>query len=843
MAFYNYQTSHLMYLIDAENSTGLKKLLDVYPPHSLKPGMWYKLMQKAVSIGNFDVIQVLIWDFHINNLNKHPCETPLHKAVLNNDSIFISALLSKGGDASSKNELGDTPLHLAIEKKNFDIVRILLNGGADLNAKNNFNVTPLSLAVHVGNFEIFEYLLNRGPDINTSCTIADLKEYTPLHLAVVNDSNHGKRMIEHLLKRSAEINALEKSGFTALHLAILKERRPIIDLLLDHTNIKIENNYKISPLCIAAALGDFKTVSSLINQGALINTSCDYDNEPKSCTVLHLAARNGNKATLEILLKEGADVQARNEDGETPLHIAVTKGNIEAVELLVQHGADVHSVSPKWETGFTLLHQAIVNNKKEIVNILISGGADINSDSWMLPIHYAALNDCGEIIKILLDNGVYVDTLDRNGKTPLNIAIHAKKLKSIEWILKYCPNLKCQTVELGFVKIVEKLLKLGVCPNTVLNNDLMYSMLHIACLHRQNEVVKLLINNGADINCRDHQGKTPLFYAVHNSDRRIIKILIRNHADINVKAGDGRTPLSLSVEDVDSDIITLLLDNGADIHCNINYALNVEDDDDTDDDNYFEDYDAVVDYYYEHQHQNEDRRLVAEILQKQIILLKTANFPVDREYLSLVDDVWGFTEECKKEIETMKKNKVHDDINHVFLSEYKSESDPDKKLSLACKIVNTSKAPQDVVRKFFPRELDILMKLDHPHVVQIHSIIQRRLKYYIFMQFAESGDLLEYITKNGPVGENQARIWLRQLTLGNLIEPDISKRWRIEKIVYCSWIAMEPQLILLKPREQEALNKAIDHRKSNAEKNSKKQTVRYTTSENFLIELIFEEGS
>ncbi|KAH0561063.1 hypothetical protein KQX54_012044 [Cotesia glomerata] len=64
--------------------------------------------------------------------------------------------------------------------------------------------------------------------------------------------------------------------------------------------------------------------------------SYDYDSELKSCTVLHLAARNGNKAMLEILLKEGANVQARD---ETPLHVAITKENTEAVGLLIQHGA------------------------------------------------------------------------------------------------------------------------------------------------------------------------------------------------------------------------------------------------------------------------------------------------------------------------------------------------------------------------------------------------------------------------------------------------------------------------------------------------------------------------
>ncbi|XP_014298095.2 testis-specific serine/threonine-protein kinase 1 [Microplitis demolitor] len=296
----------------------------------------------------------------------------------------------------------------------------------------------------------------------------------------------------------------------------------------------------------------------------------------------------------------------------------------------------------------------------------------------------------------------------------------------------------------------------------------------------------------------------------------------------------------------------------------------------------------------------------------------------------------------------------------VFLAEYKPDSEPDSKVNLACKIVDTSKAPKEVVQKFFPRELSILMKLNHPHVVQVHSIFQRNSKYFIFMRFAESGDLLEYITKNGSVGEIQARIWLRQLTLGLqylhemeiahrdmkcenvlltinfnvkladfgfaryvtdirgkqvlsdtycgsllyaapeilrgspynpkiadiwslgvilyiiinkampfddtnltrlytlqtnrrwkfqqkvidqlsdqvkkliacLLEPDTAKRWKVNQIVQCSWIAMNPELVVLKPIEQEALNSAIDNRKKNAEEMKRKKTILYASGQN-----------
>lgn len=89
-----------------------------------------------------------------------------------------------------------------------------------------------------------------------------------------------------------------------------------------------------------------------------------------------------------------------------------------------------------------------------------------------------------------------------------------------------------------------------------------------------------------------------------------------------------------------------------------------------------------------------------------------------------------------------------------------------KRQRLACKIFDKKRAPQDFLEKFFPRELEILTKLENPHVIQVHSILQRGPRVFIFMRYAENGDLLDFIKNNGAVVESNAREWFRQMATG-----------------------------------------------------------------------------
>jgi len=113
----------------------------------------------------------------------------------------------------------------------------------------------------------------------------------------------------------------------------------------------------------------------------------------------------------------------------------------------------------------------------------------------------------------------------------------------------------------------------------------------------------------------------------------------------------------------------------------------------------------------------------------------------------------------------------------VVAAEFYSPTEKIKK-KLACKIIDTDVADKEYTEKFFRREIEICSRINHPHLVIVHSILQRKKKVFIFMTYAENGNMLEYLQTNGAVNESQGCTWFYQIVqaLIYLHDMDIAHR-------------------------------------------------------------------
>ena len=117
-----------------------------------------------------------------------------------------------------------------------------------------------------------------------------------------------------------------------------------------------------------------RAVQRLIRQGANVNAKNDYGATPMS-----EAAVTGNAALLEALLKAGADAESPNADGQTALMVVARTGSVEAARVLITHGAKVNAVE-RWR-GQTALMWAVAQGQPAMVRELIARGAQVNARS------------------------------------------------------------------------------------------------------------------------------------------------------------------------------------------------------------------------------------------------------------------------------------------------------------------------------------------------------------------------------------------------------------------------------------------------------------------------------
>jgi len=143
--------------------------------------------------------------------------------------------------------------------------------------------------------------------------------------------------VSQLLGKNSEfLNSFSSDGFTVLGLASFFRHLSLVKLLLDkgaNPNIASNNQFKVAPIHSACAISAFDIAELLIKHGADVNAK-----QMQGVTPLHSAAHNGQTKLSKLLIDNGAAINARMDNGQTPLFMANEKNFQETAELIIKNG-------------------------------------------------------------------------------------------------------------------------------------------------------------------------------------------------------------------------------------------------------------------------------------------------------------------------------------------------------------------------------------------------------------------------------------------------------------------------------------------------------------------------
>ena len=426
------------------------------------------------------------------NIALKPTNTAIVPTATSQASPTTAATPSATPRSASEIEAMTQALIQAAENGDIATMQRLLVDGANINGQDDRGRTAVMAATHGRQVEAVRTLIDAGADIN----IRDHRSDNPFLYA-------GAEGLLEILQLTIEANAdptlTNRFGGTALIPACERGHVEIVRELLTRTAVDVNhvNNLGWTGLLEAIILSDGgarhqEIVQLLMDYGANVNIA-DKD----GVTPLHHAQRRGYSNIEQILLDTIASRNAQ-------LITAADQGDLETVKRLVAIGTSVEARDPN---GRTALIAAAYRNDLPIVDVLIAAGADVNAKDQTQQSAYLIATSDGflELLQRTFKAGADVHSTDSFNGTGL-----------------------IRAAERGHVEIVQELLKTDIKIDHV--NNLGWTALLEAIMfgngdERHTEVVRLLVEAGANVNLADREGETPLSHARRRGYQNIVVML------------------------------------------------------------------------------------------------------------------------------------------------------------------------------------------------------------------------------------------------------------------------------------------------------------------------------
>ncbi|RDW75433.1 hypothetical protein BP6252_06575 [Coleophoma cylindrospora] len=479
-----------------------------------------------------------------------------------------------------ENNVGlDYDLHDAIKIGDTTRARRLLAMGAEINGHDSNFITELGLAINSGKVEMAELLLTKGANIEQRHPYS---METPLMEAIRLKSH---TIVDMLLQRGADGQSTNRYGQTPLEIACGVGDARIVDLVLGarKTSDKQYPGFMNMPLLLATKSNHSDIVDMLIQSGADIEAK-DMDGQ----TSLHVASELANDRIVEILLRHGADIEAKElRQSRTPLHYAAEYGNTAVVGLLISKGAIVDVSEHK--SGKTALHLASENGHAAVVDLLLRNGADVSAKQYpkiegKTPLHVAAQNGHVPVLELLCARANKDAVNEReifDGNTPLILAARGGHSLAVTLLLKMGADIEATSytgltalylaVKEGHEEVALFLLRGGA---SIEWPDTASTPLQYAAFLGLASVAQKLISLGADVQETNENGDTALQRASSAGRIACVSLLLDNKADVNAKNDFGYTALHQAARNGHEDVVRLLLTRGADLRISDKLGMN-----------------------------------------------------------------------------------------------------------------------------------------------------------------------------------------------------------------------------------------------------------------------------